>query len=196
MGETLEGATLRFASLISRIFPTFESFARGRKSFVSFCLFGREFEVEYSQFSELLDFSSSCSLDPRAIKNFSRVDFCVEISEKISRIRFNDIHNPTHRFLHRWMSFTLFLIRELHSVTVAKLKCFYAMVHKIRYSLVADIVDYFKEICTLVGPIKCRSMVTHIALNLGFLEMAHVSYIQVDVPTLGLHHFVHVYILR
>jgi hypothetical protein len=60
---------------------------------------------------------------------------------------------------------------------------------------VADIVDYFKEICTLAGLIECTSMVTRIALNLGCPEMAHVSYIQGDVPTLGLDHFVHTHIL-
>jgi hypothetical protein len=91
--------------LTLKYLTTFESFTRGRKPFVSFRLFGKEFEVDYSQFSELLDFSTSCILDPRAIKNFSRVEFCVEISEKSSRIRFSDIHNPTLRFLHRWMSF-------------------------------------------------------------------------------------------
>jgi hypothetical protein len=81
------------------------------------------------------------------------------------------------------MFFTLFPMRELHFVTVAMVKCFYAM------------VDYFKEIRTLAGPIKCTSMVTRIALNLGCLEMAHVSYIEEDVPTLGLDHFVHTHIL-
>jgi hypothetical protein len=58
------------------------------------------------------------------------------------------------------MSFTLFLMRELCSVNVVELKCLCAIVHKIRYSPVADIVNYFKEIRTLVGPIKCTSMVT------------------------------------
>jgi hypothetical protein len=72
---------------------TFKSFARGRKSFV--CLLGNEFEVDYSRFSKLLDFSSLCLLDPRAIKNFRRIEFCVKISEKSSRIWFSDIHNPT-----------------------------------------------------------------------------------------------------
>jgi hypothetical protein len=67
-----------------KLLTTFESFARGRKSFVSFCLFRREFKVDYSRFSELLDFSSSCLLDTRAINNFSRVEFCVEISEKLA----------------------------------------------------------------------------------------------------------------
>jgi hypothetical protein len=72
------------------------------------------------------------------------------------------------RLLHRWLSFTLFPMRELRSVTVAEFRCLYAMVRKIWYSPVADIVDYFKEICTLTGPIECTSMVTRIALNLGY----------------------------
>jgi hypothetical protein len=70
------------------------------------------------------------------------------------------------------------------------------MVHKIWYSSVANIVDYFKEIHTLAGPIECTSMVTQIDLNLGWLEMSHGSYIRGGVPILGLDHFVHVHILR
>jgi hypothetical protein len=146
--------------LTIKFLTTFESFARGRKSFISFRLFGRGFEVDYSQFSKLLDFSSSSSLDPRAIKNFSRVELCVEILEKSSRIRFSNIHNPTLRFLHRWMSFTLFPMRELCYVTVVELKCLFPVVHEIWYSPIADIIDYLKEIRTLAGPIECTSMVT------------------------------------
>jgi hypothetical protein len=61
--------------------------------------------------------------------------------------------------------------------------------------LIANIVDYFKEIHNLAGPIECTTIVTRIALNLGCSEMAHVSYIKRDVPTLGLDHFVHVHML-
>jgi hypothetical protein len=147
-----EAPCLGSCLLTLKFLTTFESFARGRKSYVRFFLFGREFEVDYSRFSELLDFSRSCLLDPSAIKIFSRVEICVKISEKSSRIRFSDIHNPTLRFLHRWMSFTLFLMRELCSITIPKLKCLYAMVHKIWYSSVADIVDYFKEILPWQDP--------------------------------------------
>jgi hypothetical protein len=164
--------------LTHKFLTTFESFTRGRKSFVSFRLFRREFEIDYSRFSELLDFSSHCLLDPRAIKNFSRVELCVEISENSRRIRFSDIHNPTLSFMHRRMSFALFSMRELCSITLAELMCFYAMVHNILYSPIADIVNYFKEIRTFIGPIECTSMVTEIALNIRCLEMAHVSYIQ------------------
>jgi hypothetical protein len=56
---------------------------------------------------------------------------------------------------------------------------------------VVDIVDYFKEICTLFGPIKCTSLVTHIGLNIGCPEMHKVAYIEGEVPIVGLCHFVH-----
>jgi hypothetical protein len=39
-------------------------------------------------------------------------------------------------------------------------------------------------------------MVTRIAMNLGCLEMANLSYIEEDVPVLGLDNFVHADILR
>jgi hypothetical protein len=51
------------------------------------------------------------------------------------------VHNPSLRFLHRWMSFTLFLMVELHSVTTPELKCLFAMVNRIKYTPVADIFD-------------------------------------------------------
>jgi hypothetical protein len=120
---------------------TFDSFVRHRKSYVSFCLFRRRYEFSYPQFSELMDFSSSCLAESQAMVNFDRLEISDEISGKSSRIRFSDIHNPTLRFLHRWLSFTLFLMRELHSVTVAEFRCLYAMVRRIKYIPVADIVD-------------------------------------------------------
>jgi hypothetical protein len=46
------------------------------------------------------------------------------------------------------------------------------------------------------GPIKCTSMVTWIAMNLGCPEMANLAYIKGVVPILGLDHFLHAHILR
>jgi hypothetical protein len=68
-------------------------------------------------------------------------------------------------------------MRELCSVTIAELKYLYAMVHKIRYSPLADIVKFFKDIRTLAGPIECTSLVTWVATNLGCSEIAHVYYV-------------------
>jgi hypothetical protein len=70
------------------------------------------------------------------------------------------------------------------------------MVNKIKYTLVVDIVDYFKNVHKMSGPIECTSMVTRIARNLGCPEMANLAYIEGGVPILGLDHFVHVHILR
>jgi hypothetical protein len=63
------------------------------------------------------------------------------------------------------------------------------MVNRIKYTLVADIVDYFKNVHKMSGPIECTSMVTRIAMNLGCLEMANLAYIEGVVPDLGLDHF-------
>jgi hypothetical protein len=96
-------------------------------------------------------------------------------------------------FLHRWMSFTLFPMAELHSVTTAELKCLFAMVNRIKYTPVADIVAYFTNVSKISGPIECTSLVTRIAMNLEYSDLANI---EGDVLVLGLDHFVRMHILR
>jgi hypothetical protein len=130
------------------------------------------------------------------MRNFNKVEFSDAISGKSAKHMFSDIHNPSLRFLHRWMSFRLFPMTELCSVTTPELKCLFAMVNRIKYTHVSDIVDYFKNVHKMSGPFECASMVTRIAMNLGCPEMAHLAYIEGDVPVLGLDHLVHAHILR
>jgi hypothetical protein len=146
---------------------TFETIEKNRKSFVKFHLFKKSFGSDFSCFSELLDYSKSCLPELIAMRNFNKVEFSDAISRKSTRLRFSDIHNPSLRFLHRWMSFTLFPMVELCLVTTPKLKCLFSMVHRIKYTPVADTVDYFKNVHKMLGPIECTSMVTRIAMNLG-----------------------------
>jgi hypothetical protein len=120
---------------------TFETVEKGRKLFVKFRLFRKSFGCDLSHFNELLDFSKSCLLESTAMRNFSKVEFSDTISRKSARLRFSDIHNPSLRFLHRWISFTLFPMAELCFVTTTELKCLFAMVNRIKYTPVADIVD-------------------------------------------------------
>jgi hypothetical protein len=101
---------------------SFEIVEKIRKSFVKFHLFGKSFGCDFSHFSELLDFSKSCLPESIAMRNFNKVEFSDAISEKSARLRFSDIHKPSLSFLHRWMSFTLFPMSELHSVTTHELK--------------------------------------------------------------------------
>jgi hypothetical protein len=172
---------------------TFEIVEKGRKLFVKFCLFGKSFACDLSRFSELLDFSKSCLPKSTAMRNFNKVKFSDTISRKSARLRFRDIHNPSPRFLNRWMSFTLFPMAELYSITTAELKCLFAMVNKIKYTPVADIVDYFTNVSKISGPIECTTLVTQIAMNLGHSDLA---YIEGDVSVLDLDYFVHMHILH
>jgi hypothetical protein len=174
---------------------TFEIVEKNSKSLVKFCLFGKLFGCDFPYLSELLDISKSCLSKSSAMRNFNKVEFSDAISKKITRLRFSDIHNPSLRFLHRWMSLTLFCMVELHSVATPKPKCLFAMVNRIKYTPVADIVDYFKNVHKISGPIECTSMVTRIAMNHDCPEMANLAYIEGDVPILGLDHFVHAHIL-
>jgi hypothetical protein len=86
-------------------------------------------------------------------------------------------------------------MEELCYVATPELKYLFAIVNWIKYTHVADIVDNFKNVHKMSGPIECTSMVTRIAMNLGSLEMANLAYIE-GVHILGLDHFVHAHILR
>jgi hypothetical protein len=163
---------------------------------MKFRLFGKSFGCDFSCFSELLDFSRSCLPESIAMRNFNKIEFSNAISRKSARLRFSYIHNPSLRFLHKWMSFTLFPMSKLCSDTTPELKCLFAMVNRIKYTPVADIVDYFKNVNKISGPIVCTTMVTQIVMNLGCPKIANLAYIEGDVPVLGLDHFVRVHILR
>jgi hypothetical protein len=171
---------------------TIETVEKNRKSFMMFHLFRKSFGCDFSCFSELLDFSKSCLPESSATRNFNKVEFSDAISGKFTGLRFSDIHNPSLRFL--WMSLTLFPMVELHYVATPELKCLFAMINRIKYTPVANIIDYFKNVCRMSGPIECTSMVTQIAMNLGCPKMADLAYIEGDVPILGLDHFVHAHI--
>jgi hypothetical protein len=114
---------------------TFEIVEKNRKLFVKFCLFEKPFGCDFSCFSELLDFSKSCLPESSAMRNFNKVEFSEAISEKSTRLRFSDIHNTSLRFLHRWMSFTLFPIAELRFVATPEIKCLFVMVNRSRTPL-------------------------------------------------------------
>jgi hypothetical protein len=156
---------------------TSETIEKNRKLFMKFHLFGKSFGCDFSRFSELLDFSKSCLLESSAMRNFNKVEFSDAISGKPTRLRFSDIHNPSLRFLYRWTSFMLFPMVELRSVITPELKSLFAMVNRIKYTLVANIVDYFKNVHKMLGPIECTSIVTRIAINVGCPEIANLAYI-------------------
>jgi hypothetical protein len=114
---------------------------------MKFHLFRKSFGCYFSRFSELLDFSKSCSPESSAMRNFNKVEFSDAISGKFTRLRFSDTHNPSLRFLHRWMSLTLFPMAELCSVATPELKCLFTIVNRMKYTLVPTLSTTLK-ICT------------------------------------------------
>jgi hypothetical protein len=172
---------------------TFEIVEKSRKLFMKFHLFKKPFGCDFYHFNELLDSSKSCLPESTAMRNFNKVEFSNAISGKSTRPRFSDIHNPSLRFLHRWMSFMFFPVVELCFVTTPELKCLFAMVTRMKYTPVADIVDYFTNVSKVSGPTECTSLVTRIVMNIGYSDLA---YIEGDVPVLGLDHFVHAHNLH
>jgi hypothetical protein len=140
-GKFYDGHRLGSRLLTPKFLMTFETVEKNRKLFVKFHLFGKSFGCDFSRFNELLDFSKSCLLESSAMRNFNKIEFSDAISGRSTRLRFSDIHNPSLRFLHRWMSFMLFPIVELHSIATPELKCIFSIVNRIKYTPVADIVD-------------------------------------------------------
>jgi hypothetical protein len=166
-GKLYDKPLLGSCLLTLELLMTFDAVDKNRKSFVKFHLFGKSFGCDFSYFSELLDFSKSCFSELSAMTNFNKVEFSDAISRKSTRLKFSDIHNRSLRFLHRWMSFTLFPMLELCSVATPELKCLFAMVNRIKCTPVANTIDYFKNVHKMSRPIECTSMVTRSAMNLG-----------------------------
>ena len=105
-----------------------------------------------------------------------------DIEKKIVcyRPRTNDIHHPTLRFMHKWLGFSLFPRNDFHIVRNDELKLLYAKVKRKKVSPVKIMMTQWTEIPGLKGDVGCTSLVTRIAKNLGLLEDASVTYI--DVP--------------
>jgi hypothetical protein len=161
-GKVYDEPCLGSCLLTLEFLMTFEIVEKYRKLFVKFCMFKKSLGCDFSCFSELLDFSKSCLPKSSAMRNFNKVEFSDAISRKFARLRFSDIHNPSLRFLHRWMLFMLFPMAELHSITTVELKCLFVVVNRINYTPIANIVDYFKNVHKMSRPIKCTCLHGHL----------------------------------
>ena len=80
----------------------------------------------------------------RVVEGFDRVDFWKEISDKDSSTqpRTSEIHNPTLRFMHRWLAVTLFPRNDLRTVRVDGMKIMYSMLNKTHISSIIGMIDY------------------------------------------------------
>lgn len=107
-----------------------------------------------------------------AIPDFNREQFWKEISDRdrCHCPRTNDIELPTLCFMHKWLGMTLFPRADTCTVRIDELKLMFAMVKQRKVSPVQFMIHQWLEVFDLTGDIKCTSLVTRIAENLGQLE--------------------------
>lgn len=166
---------------------------------VVFRLFGQQYTITWKQFSTLLGFNQGCYLELNgACEDFDRLGFWKEIasSSDASLPRTNNIHNPTLRFMHRWLAMTLFPRLDIHTIRVDEMKLLYAMINRIHVSPIKCMLEYWLGIFRRGGDVECTSLITRIARNLGLLDTALINYISTNRPTLEFDHFIHAHIMR
>jgi hypothetical protein len=123
-GKLYDEPRLGLRLLTLEFLMTFDTFEKNSKPFMKFHLFGRSFNCDFTRFSELLDFSRSCLPKSVAMRNFNSMEFSDAISSKSAKLWFSDIHNPSLRFLHKWMSFMLSPWRNCILLPLLSLKVF------------------------------------------------------------------------
>ena len=124
---------------------------------VEFRLFGKEFSPSWKELSLLLGFHGRCSTDlDTVLQDFDRTKFWKEISGKsdFEYPRTNDIHNPTLRFMHRWLGMTLFPRNDTSTFRIDELKLLYAMIKRKKVSPAKIMIYQWMDVFTRTGSIE------------------------------------------
>ena len=69
---------------------------------------------------------------------------------------------------------------DIHTVRVDDLKLLFALVKRRKVSPINFMMHQWKEVFTLTGDVECSSLFTRIAQNLGLLNNALISYIDME----------------
>ena len=98
--------------------------------------------------------------------------------------------------MHKWLGFSLFPRSDFHTVRNDELKLLYAMIKRKKVSPMKFMMTQWSEIHGLKGEVGCTSWVTRIAKNLGLLEDASVTYIDVSCWLIDYGYFNHAHMLK
>jgi hypothetical protein len=96
----------------------------------------------------------------------------------------------------KWMGFVFFPRDDPRKVREGDLQLMYAVVKKIRVSLVRLLVEHWLATPNLKGVVGCTSLVTRISFGLNLLENASLEYINEFRPYIGYEHFRHAHLLK
>jgi hypothetical protein len=88
-----------------------------------------------------------------------------------------NIHHPILRFMHRWITMTLFSRQDIHFVYYAEMQLLYAMLKKTKVAPVKEMFNHWLETTKASTVITCTSLVTRIVASIGALDGQDVTYI-------------------
>jgi hypothetical protein len=176
-----------------------------RETQIRFRFFNEEFLMTPKEMSIALGFNKRSFLDPDALIRSHRYDRNVwwdTISDDPvgSKNSITYIHNPTLRFLAKWLVMNVHPHADLRLCNNPDLLCLFAFAKKIRYSPVMSLLDYWQKLVHVRSSIDITSLVTRIAVHAGVLTgNAQVTYLpmtQEYFSCIGLDHFVQGHLMR
>ena len=167
---------------------------------VGFRLFNEEFFGSWEELSTALGFDSDCTTNThfRTLSSFSRESFWTRISgqESCSAPRTNDIHNPTLRFLHKWIAMTIHPRSDTRTVKKEEMLYLYAILKRVKLSPVKSLFEHWRTAAVHVGSVEMTSLVTRIATRMIGIRGARIAYIREPRLEIGVDHFVQGHMLR
>ena len=109
------------------------------------------------------------------------------------------IHNPTLRFLAKWLAMVVHPRTDLRLCSLPELQCLYAIANKIRFSPVRNMLAHWQKMISGRSPIDITSLVTHVARYVKAMEGAKVTFLPETEAyryVVGLEHFVQENMMR
>jgi hypothetical protein len=160
---------------------------------VYFWFFNEQFEMTLQQFSVALGFNERCILDPNTIVEryqYDRSSWWSEISNEpvSSKNNIDSIHNPTLRFLAKWLTMVVHSRIDL-----------YAMANKIHFSPVRSMLAHLWMMITAESPINITRLVTRVARYVKAMDGTEVTFLPETEEyryEVGLEHFVQGHMMR
>jgi len=162
-------------------------------------MFNLDFDLTWSVLKTALGCDHDCSLDLNfAIRDFDKTRFWKAIfgSSDSSGPTALEIHNPTLRFIHYWMFFTLFPGTNGFHLQDVELKLLFAMVKKRKVSPAKVLVRYWRGYATLDRPICFTSFITRLAESFGLLDSHEYACIYHPRDILGEEFFIRMGVLK
>ena len=109
------------------------------------------------------------------------------------------IHNPTLRFLAKWLAMVVHSCTDLRLCSLSDLSCLYAMANKIHFSAVRSMLAHWQKMITGKSPIDITPLVTRVARYVKAMDGAEVTFLpemEAYRYEVGLEHFVQGHMMR